>query len=83
MMFCTGHKTPVAAVQALVAIVAEDEVLAARDDQLAILDEGAQLRGPGDADVFIEPVAARKIIAKFIGDMLFEDDVGLRQERAH
>ena len=35
------------------------------------------------ADVFIDPVAARKIVTKFIGIMLFENDVWLMEEPAH
>ena len=35
--------------------------------------------GPVDADIFIDRIAARKIVAKFIREMLFEYDVGLNE----
>ena len=66
--FGAGDEAPVAtAVLAVVAVVAEDEVVAGGDDEFAVIDEGVHADPPGGVDVGVGGLEAGEVVAEDVG----------------
>ncbi len=70
-------EAPVAAVLAVVAIVAHDEVVAGGDDELAVVDEGAHADPPVGVDLGVGGLEAGEVVAEVVGRAGAVDGVGL------
>jgi hypothetical protein len=77
-----GDEAPIAAVFAVVAVVAEDEIVAGGDDELAVVDEGAHLDPPDGVDVGVGALEAGEVVAKVVGRAGAVDGVGLGEGAA-
>ncbi len=74
-----GDEAPVAAVFAVVAVVAEDEVVAGGDDELVVFDEGAHADPPAGVDLGIGGLEAGEVVAEVVGRAGAVDGVGLSE----
>ncbi len=72
-----GDEAPVAAVFAVVAVVAEDEVVAGGDDELVVFDEGAHADPPVGVDLGVGALEAGEVVAEVVGRAGAVDGVGL------
>ncbi len=72
-----GDEAPVAAVLTVVAVVAEDEVVAGGDDELAVVDEVAHFDPPEGVDVGVGALEAGEVVAEVVGWAGAVDGVGL------
>src|SRR5882757_5120149 len=70
-------ETPVAAVFAVVAVVAHDEVVADGDDEFAVVDEGAHADPPAGVDLGVGALEAGEVVAEVVGRAGAIDGVGL------
>src|SRR5882757_10342225 len=70
-------ETPVAAVFAVVAVVAHDEVVAEGDDEFAVVDERAHAYPPAGVDLGIGALEAGEVVAEVVGRAGAVDGVGL------
>ena len=75
-------EAPVAAVFAVVAIVAEDEVVAGGDDELVVFDEGAHADPPVGVDLGVGALEAGEVVAEVVGRAGAIDGVGLGESVA-
>jgi hypothetical protein len=71
-----GDEAPVAAVLAVVAVIAEDEIVVGGDDELAVVDQIAHLDPPDGVDVGIGVLEAREVVAEVVGLAGAIDGVG-------
>src|SRR5262245_4378983 len=60
------HEAPVAAIEALVAIIAEDEIISLRDNQLPVFDKLLHLEPPETLQPGHRHIQARELIAENI-----------------
>ncbi len=72
-----GNEAPIAAVFAVVAIVAEDEVVAGGDDELVVFDEGAHADPPVGVYLGVGGLEAGEVVAEVVGRAGAVDGVGL------
>ena len=77
-----GDEAPVAAVFAVVAVVAEDEVVAGGDDELVVFDEPAHANPPVRVDLGVGALEAGEVVAEVVGRAGAIDGVGLREQAA-
>ena len=70
------YEAPVAAVFAVVAVVAHDEVVAGRDDEVAVVDKAAHADPPMGVDLGVGALKAGKVVAEVIGRSGAVDGVG-------
>jgi hypothetical protein len=77
-----GDEAPVSAVFAVVAVVAEDEVVAGGDDELVVLDEGAHADPPAGVDLGVGALEAGEVVAEVVGRAGAIDGVGLGERMA-
>src|SRR5579859_646621 len=63
-----GNKTPVAAVEAVIAVVAHGEVMVWRNDHIAILDAGLQDRYPLRSNAAVSAKIFGKVVSIWIGE---------------
>src|ERR1700723_314631 len=75
-------EAPVAAVFAVVAIIAHDEEVAGRDDELAVVDQRAHADPPAGVDLGISALEAGEVVAEVVGWCRAEDGVGLGEGAA-
>lgn len=75
-------EAPVAAVFAVVAVVAEDEVVARRNDELVVLDEGAHADPPVGVDLGVGALEAGEVVAEAVGWAGAVDGVGFGEGAA-
>ena len=76
------NKSPVAAVFAVVAVVAHDEVVAGGDDEVAVFNEGAHANPPVRVDLRVSALEAGEVVAEVVGRRGAVDSVGLGKEAA-
>src|ERR1700730_2509034 len=76
------NEAPVAAVFAVVAVVAHDEVVADGDDEFAVVDERAHADPPAGVDLGIGALEAREVVAEVVGRAGAIDGVGLGESAA-
>jgi hypothetical protein len=69
-------EAPVAAVFAVVAVVAEDEVVANGDDELVVFDQRAHANPPVGVDLGIGGLEAGEVVAEVVGRAGAVDGVG-------
>jgi hypothetical protein len=72
-----GNEAPVAAVFAVVAVIAEDEVVSGWDDEISVVDELAHANPPAGVDGWVGVLEPGKVVAKVIGHRPAVDGVGL------
>jgi len=60
-------EAPVATVFAVVAVVAEDEVVTGGDDEIIVFDEGAHADPPAGVDLGIGGLEAGEVVAEVVG----------------
>ena len=70
-------EAPVAAVFAVVAVVAQDEVVAGGDDEFAVVDEAAHADPPVGVDLGVGALEAGEVVAEVVGRAGAVDGVGL------
>lgn len=70
-------ETPVAAIFAIVAIVAHDEVIPNRDDEFAVVDERAHSDPPAGIDLRVGALETGEVVAEIVGWSGAEDRVRL------
>lgn len=61
-----GDEAPVAAVFAVVAVVAEDKVVADGDDELVVFDEGAHADPPVGVDLWVGTLETGEVVAEVV-----------------
>ena len=61
------NEAPIAAVLAVVAVVAEDEVAVRRDGELAVVDQRLHLNPPVGGDVGVGVLQSGKVVAEVVG----------------
>ena len=76
-MASSGNEAPVAAVFAVVAVVAQDEVVAGGDDEFAVVDERAHADPPVGVDLGVGALEAGEVVAEVVGRAGAVDGVGL------
>jgi hypothetical protein len=69
-------EAPVTAVFAVVAVVAHDEVVAGRDDEVAVVDEAAHADPPVRVDLGVGALEAGEVVAEIVGRRGAVDGVG-------
>ena len=77
-----GDEAPVSAVFAVVAVVAEDEVVAGGDDELVVFDKGTHADPPVRVDLGIGGLEAGEVVAEVVGRAGAVDGVGLGKDVA-
>jgi hypothetical protein len=77
-----GDEAPIAAVLAVVAVVAEDEVVAGRDDELVVFDKEAHADPPVGVDLGVGALEAGEVVAEVVGRAGAVDGIGLGEGMA-
>src|ERR1700733_1144193 len=77
-----GFARDEAPVAAVVAVIAHDEEVAGRDDELAVVDQRAHADPPAGVDLGISALEAGEVVAEVVGWCRAEDGVGLGEGAA-
>ena len=76
------HEAPIAAVEALIAIVAQHEIVALRNNQFAVLDQFSHLQPPPPLQPRDGIVSAGKLVPKYVMRQRAVTNVRFRQRSA-